>query len=135
MEEGREPTFCSLAFRYQSCENPSLRRWAQLPSGAGGVLVTMVDELSHSRDVLQRGDVLLAVDGVRIASDGTIAARDAGLNAPHLRLSFEYLIAKKFIGEPIRMELLREGNVLHLETKADHRCVSAFIRFTSAFMH
>jgi hypothetical protein len=41
---------------------------------------------------------------------GTISATVAGIvHAEHLRLSFEYLFTRKFIGDPIEISLLRDG--------------------------
>jgi hypothetical protein len=40
-----------------------------------GVLVNHVEAVSKARGILQKDDVLLSVDGHRIANDGTVAFR------------------------------------------------------------
>lgn len=67
--------FCSLGVKFQPMESPSLRSYKQLPDGRSGILVTKVDPLAPANDVLRRGDVLMAVDGIDLANDGTIPFR------------------------------------------------------------
>lgn len=67
--------FCSLGVKFQPMESPSLRRYKALPEGRSGILVTKVDPLAPANEVLQRGDVLMAVDGIDLANDGTIPFR------------------------------------------------------------
>jgi hypothetical protein len=49
-------------------------------------MVCKVDKTRHSEDTLQRGDTLLAFDGVSIADDGTIRFRVME------RLAFAHLV-------------------------------------------
>lgn len=67
--------FCSLGVKFQPMESPALRRHKRLPEGRSGILITKVDPLAPANEVLRRGDVLMAVDGVDLANDGTIPFR------------------------------------------------------------
>ncbi len=87
--------------------NPALR--ASLGLGeddAGGVAITDISRFCVSAEYLQPGDVLLAVDGVPIQQDGTIAM---GENV----LPFFELVERKQWGESLRFKLLRDGK--HME--------------------
>lgn len=64
--------FCSLGIGYQPIENPQLRRALKLGAGMTGVLVTSVKKTGSSFGVLEKGDVLLSFDDVKIANDGSI---------------------------------------------------------------
>ncbi|CAE7897274.1 DEGP10, partial [Symbiodinium microadriaticum] len=114
---------CSLGVRLQHAKSPALRRLRGLEEARGdGVLVTDVAPLSPAADAgIQVGDVLLAVDGVPVAEDGTVPFRDME------RIGFEFLITRKVVGETMRVQLLtggKEGQAIavpaELELKADH---------------
>ncbi|CAE6961643.1 DEGP9 [Symbiodinium sp. CCMP2592] len=94
---------CSLGVRLQHAKSPALRRLRGLEEARGdGVLVTDVAPQSPAADAgIQVGDVLLAVDGVPVAEDGTVPLRDME------RIGFEFLITRKVVGETMRLQLLR----------------------------
>jgi len=66
-----------------------------------GILVNKVDIYSPCYGILQRNDVLIAVDGHPIACDGTVAFRGRE------RIAFDYLISLKYAGETARLTFLR----------------------------
>jgi hypothetical protein len=59
--------------------------------------------------VIKVGDVLLSVDGVKVANDGTVPFRGQE------RLEFSYLVTLRQVGEPLKMEVLRGGKVTALK--------------------
>ena len=99
--------FCSLGLFWQALENEQLRGLAGLGGGddAGrtGVLVRGLSPLSAAASVLRRGDVILALDGHRIANDGTFSV------AAQERLSFQHIIHRRFPGEEVQVRVLRDG--------------------------
>ena len=96
--------FCSLGIFWQSLENQQLRDVHQL-GARSGVLIRGVLPLSAcaQQSLVFRGDVLLELDGQKLADDGTFAV------GQQERLSFQHLIHLKFAGEPVKLRLLREG--------------------------
>jgi hypothetical protein len=58
---------------------------------------------------VQCGDIILAIDGCDVENDGTVAVEPAS------RVSFEYLIDRKQVGDTISVELLREGRRLTVD--------------------
>jgi len=74
-----------------------------------GVLVRSVLNTGTSKPILRRGDVILAIEGIDVENDG-MAAVDPGT-----RVSFEYLIDRKQVGDTITVELLRDGRCMTLE--------------------
>ena len=92
-----------LGVYWQKIENASLREYAGLTGGRTGVLITRVVHGSSADGVLQPGDVLTAIDGVPIASDGSVPLR------AHDRVHFSHLISRRQIGEHASVELLRSG--------------------------
>jgi hypothetical protein len=59
--------------------------------------------------VLKESDVLLSFDGESIANDGTTSFRK------HERVAFSWLVAQKYYGEPAKMTVLRDKQVVDLE--------------------
>jgi len=92
----------------QKMENESLRARHQMKKGQTGVLVTRITPGGSVDGILREGDVLLAVDGVRIANDGTIPFR--GLE----RLNYSHLNSRHQVGEKVSLQVLRDGRVLDL---------------------
>ena len=86
-----------------------------------GVLIRGVLPLSECarRDLVQRDDILLAIDGQPIADDGTFAV------GQQERLSFQHLIHLKFDGQTVRLRLLRDGDELTVDVPVhpQHRMV------------
>jgi hypothetical protein len=79
------------------------------------VVVDLVAPGSTSSGVLERGDVLLAVDGQAVANDGTVRAGDA-------RVTFEHVFDMKQAGEPLRLDVWRGAKEVSL-TAASRRLV------------
>jgi len=70
-ESGDYVGFCSLGLSCQPMENVQLRDRFRMHCDMTGVLVSKINPLSDAYRVFQKGDVLLAFDGVPIANDGT----------------------------------------------------------------
>ena len=87
-------------------ESKALRRYYKLQQDQTGVLVLEVSPLAPAARVLQRGDVLLALDSIRIANDGTIPFRKGSLKE---RVQLSYYITQKFSDETINVSVLRNG--------------------------
>jgi len=74
--------------------------------------------------LLKTRDVLMEVDGVPIANDGTFQFRTGE------RLSFSYLVSRRYVGEEIPLKILREGRPMHVNVPLCYinRLVPAYIR-------
>ena len=100
--------FPKVGLQWQKLESPHLRAHCGLDAdgAAGGVLLTRVEPASPAAAAgVRAGDVLLAADGMAVASDGTIAfPRRAGE-----RVSVRHHFSRKFAGEAVRLRILRAG--------------------------
>jgi S1-C subfamily serine protease len=103
VEDGRYDGFPSLGVEWQSVENRALRESLELRTDEGGALVTRVSYGSSAGDVLQPGDVVLAVDDVPIAQDVTISLPAVG------QVAAEYAIQRKQVGDEIALQIARDG--------------------------
>jgi len=110
-------------FRVQSLENGELRVQLGLPPRPaagedGGVLLTKLPPDSPSNGVLKEGDVVLALDGIPIAPDGTVLLPD-GPNGVHVGM--RYLVQRAPLGKVLTYVVLRGGKRLTLTTTAAPR--------------
>jgi hypothetical protein len=83
-------------------ENPAMRKYLNRPNDGRGVVVTDVFSEGSSDGYLQKGDVLLSIDGHAIESDGSVR-----LEGKPVQL--EEIVERKFAGEEVRLEVWREG--------------------------
>jgi len=103
LEDGEITGVPDLGIYWQKIENDSLRDYVGLTGAQTGVLVTRVVHGSSADGVLFEGDVLTAVDGTPVASDGSIPLR------AHDRVHFSYLVSRHQIGGKVSVEILRRG--------------------------
>lgn len=105
IEDGRYDGIPGLGISYQPVENPDMRRMYKMKEDYSGVLVNKIYPESPAEGVLQSGDVILSVDGIDVANNGTINFRN------NERTSFAYGLQKKFINDVASFEILRDGDV------------------------
>ncbi len=99
--------FPHLGITTEMMENRALRSVHQMKKEQSGVLVIDMSERSPAFGALQKGDVLLQIDGHKIENDGTVEFQH------HQYTSFKYYIDQKQIGETLVLTLLRDGKVEH----------------------
>ena len=64
----------------------------QLPPNGSGSLVFKIDPLAPAADTLEINDVVLEIEGVPIADDGTVEFRNEE------RVEFSHIVRSKHIG-------------------------------------
>jgi S1-C subfamily serine protease len=92
-----------LGLGVQQLENPALREWLGLRPSEGGVLINSVQFGTTAWGTLQKGDVLLELDGLKIAPNGTVRYRG------RFRCQFDVVVGEHFVGDVIRAKILRAG--------------------------
>jgi len=101
--------FCDFGIQVQHMEGEGLRRSMGMSKGQSGLLLNKVAPLVGAAKVLQRDDVLIAIEGNPIGNDGTVAFRDGE------RVSFRYQLLEKFVGDRITVTILRKGVTMDVE--------------------
>uniref|UniRef100_A0A7I4EG20 Protease Do-like PDZ domain-containing protein n=1 Tax=Physcomitrium patens TaxID=3218 RepID=A0A7I4EG20_PHYPA len=108
---GKYTGFPSMGVLWQKLENPALRAFLKMkPDQKQGVLVRRVEPTSPAFQAIKEGDVLLSFDNIPVANEGTVPFR-AGE-----RISFGFLISQKFSGDTAKCKMLRDGEVIEIET-------------------
>ena len=102
-DDGVYDGFPSLGIEFYNTENSALREFHQLRTGESGIMVSNTLPFSSADQILQRNDIVLSIDGVPIAQDGTVNFRK------NERLAFSYLVNLKQVGDDIQLKILRDG--------------------------
>lgn len=103
IKDGSYDGFPADGIRVQALENDSLRKMKGLSDDEEGVLVLAVQPCSPALGQLLPGDVILAIDGHKLDSEGRVEFR------PRERTSGNYYIEQRQIGEAISLEIVRDG--------------------------
>ncbi len=109
MNDGKYRGFPSLGVVTQALESDAHRRALGLsPRRDDGVLVTQVVYEGSGWGTVEPGDVLLEVDGVPIASDGTVPIRDGEV------IDFPYVVLRRHVGDEMPLRIHRQGKELEV---------------------
>jgi S1-C subfamily serine protease len=107
---GHYDEYPDLAITYAKLQNPAQRRFLGLKDDDRGVLVSSVVAAGPSDGILYPGDVLLAIDGHPIASDSNVELEGE-------RAQFEEVVERKFKGDSVKMDILRNKHPVTVEIK------------------
>jgi S1-C subfamily serine protease len=113
MEDGSYDGFPEDGIIFQQLENKSLKRMYGLKENQSGVLVSSITTGSPAEGKIYAGDVLLAIDGHRIADDGTAEFR------PGERTGSDFYVKQRQIGEDLVYEILRHGQMKTVRLRLD----------------
>ncbi len=105
IRDGKVDGFGSLGFLYLPLDNPDTRAFLKMKPDQTGILVRKVFKETVDNG-LKAGDVILSIDGKKVANNGNIRLADG---QPRY---FSTVISAKQIGETVKVELLRDGKVL-----------------------
>src|SRR5438034_855914 len=100
VSNGHYDKYVDLALSYSKLQNPAQRKFLGLKDDDRGVLVNTVVEAGPSATVLRPGDVLLAIDGHPIASDGNVELDGE-------RADFQEVVERKFKGDSVKLDIWR----------------------------
>ncbi|MSP23942.1 MAG: trypsin-like serine protease [Myxococcales bacterium] len=104
VERGEHEGFPDLGVTTQPLESRAHRMALGLPaSRPGGIVVTRVVQGGSADGVLLPDDVLLEVDGVEIARDGTAPLREGEM------IDFSHVVSMRHVGEQMPFTVWRDG--------------------------
>jgi S1-C subfamily serine protease len=111
LEDGTYDGFPDSGLETSPLLSPAYRRERGLPEDRSGVVVNRVVPGSTAEGVVEPGDVLLEVDGQRIANDGTVGVGDA-------RVTFQTLFDAAQVGDTVTLGVWRGGREVELTATA-----------------
>lgn len=107
----RPAIFPSLGVVWQRLESEVHRKSLGLARGVGGALVVRVAYESSAWGLLKEGDVILAIDGEAIGTDGTLLLPSGD------RVDHSVKIALRYAGEETTLTLVRDKKKLEVKVK------------------
>jgi S1-C subfamily serine protease len=113
VEKGKRPEIPALGITTQNLENPLLRKRLQLVDQERGVVVLHVDHGGSADGVLQPRDVIMSIDGLSIANNGTVQFMN------RYRTRYDVVLGYRYIGDKVKMDIKRDGkaHVVEIELK------------------
>jgi S1-C subfamily serine protease len=103
VRQGKPMHIPGLGITTQNLENPLLRKSVGLTDEESGVIVLSTEFGGSSFGRLEPGDALLAIQGMRIANNGTVQYRD------RYRTRYDVALCETYIGDRIELLVLRDG--------------------------
>ncbi|MFK5924050.1 MAG: trypsin-like peptidase domain-containing protein [Verrucomicrobiota bacterium] len=101
IEDGQYDFYVDMATQTINLLNPAQRLALGLKNDGRGVMVTIADKAGSAGGVLKTGDVLLAIDGYDIASDGFVTIEGE-------RINLNEIVERKFVGDTVDLKILRD---------------------------
>jgi len=102
---GKITGFCEFGMRCQPLENPQIRGYFGVPQDVSGICITDVYPLNDTGAKLKVNDILIEVDGLPVANDGTIPFRE------NERIMLSFALTSRFLGEEVSVKVLRRTDV------------------------
>ena len=100
---GKQSRVPGLGISTQNLENPQMRKQLGLTDDESGVLVVGLEYDGAAWGALELRDVVLEIDGMRIANNGTVQYRD------RYRTRYDVILGNYYIGDALKLRILRAG--------------------------
>lgn len=113
IEDGSYDRYMDLAIGIFPLQNPAMRRALGVPDDDRGVYAGSVQSAGPAAGIVKQGDVILGIDGHPIASDGF-------LELDGQRVQMAEIVERKFRGDVVKLEVLRDGKTLDLDIPLKH---------------
>lgn len=115
-EAAKEPYrgFAKAGLEFSPTRDPQLRRYIGLQEPGGVYVTNTLNGCSAQKAGIQKGDVILAIDGRTIDQDGNYEDPDFG------RITFSHIInTKAHPGDTLNFKIFRSGKIIELPVKLD----------------
>jgi S1-C subfamily serine protease len=109
VDKGKRPEVPALGITTQNLENPLLRKQLGLTEQQRGVVVLHVDHGGSADGTLEPRDVIMAVDGLPIANNGTVQ-----FMGRH-RTRYDVVLGHRYVGDRMKLDIHRGGRTKHVE--------------------
>jgi S1-C subfamily serine protease len=107
ISDGKYDRYMDLSIGVVNTLNPALRKGLGLKNDDLGVMVSSVASAGVCHGHLKTRDVILSIDSLPVASDGTVE-----LNGDRVQMA--EVAERKFRGETVTFSLIRDGNPLEV---------------------
>jgi len=119
VKDGIHDGIPKLGIYSEKIENPTLKEYYKLDEKVGGILVVDILYNSPFKGILHKDDIITAIDGHKIESDGTVAFRK------NQYTNLKYYIDMHQYGDEVSLDILRNGEKKVIKVKfSDHKIKS-----------
>ncbi len=108
VEDGTYDHYVDLSMSEFELLNPAQRSALGLPNDGLGIMVAYADPEGSAGDVLKLGDVLLAIDGHPIYSNGLVKINGENVN-------MNEIVERKFAGDKVKLKIWRDKMPIEAE--------------------
>ncbi len=124
VEDGRYDHYVDLAITDFPVENLAQKKALSLGGDGVGVMIADVEPAGCAAGVLQRGDVLLSMDGNPVLNNGLIRFEGE-------LMDMNEVVERKFAGDTLKLSLMRDGKKAEKEIKLTR--FSPYVRLGSTY--
>ncbi len=114
VEDGHYDRYVDLTISYHPLHNPAMRKALGLKDNDNGVFVGSVYGGGVADGILKPGDVLLSIDGLPIASDGTVVMNGGD------PVEMAEVVERKYRNDKVNFEILRDGKPMQVTLALTH---------------
>lgn len=107
VEDGTYNYYPDLACSIFNIQNPAQRKALSLPNNQIGVMVSSADSAGSCGGLLETGDIIVAIDGFPVASDGFV-------NIAGARVNMNEIVERKFAGDQVKLRILRKQKSMEI---------------------
>ncbi len=108
ISDGTYDHYPDLATAHFNIQNPAQRRALGLPNDGIGVMVASADSAGSAGGILETGDIIVAMDGFPVASDGFVDMNGS-------RVNMNEIVERKYVGDVVKLTVLRDGNPVEFD--------------------
>ena len=108
VSDGKYDHYPDLAIAHFNLQNPAQRRAMELPNDGIGVMVASADSAGSAGELLKTGDIIVAMDGFPVSSDGFI-------NMLGSRVNMNEIVERKYVGDIVKLKVIREGKAIDMD--------------------
>jgi S1-C subfamily serine protease len=108
ISKGSYTGYTDLSISYRELIAPASRKALGLDQQTGGILVTDVQEEGSSAGFLKTGDILIAIDGHPIASNGRVELDGSSVEMTEI-------VERKLTGDKVSFDIVRDGKPQKVE--------------------
>ncbi len=102
IKDGEYDHYPDLATSHFNIQNPAQRKAMNLPENGLGVMISSSDSAGSAGGILETGDIIIAMDGFPVASDGYVSIAGS-------RVNMNEIVERKYVGDMVSLTVLREG--------------------------
>ncbi|MFT5465835.1 MAG: S1-C subfamily serine protease [Verrucomicrobiales bacterium] len=110
IKDGEYDYYPDLAVSHFNILNPAQRKAMKLPDDGIGVMVASADSAGSGGGLLETGDIVIAIDGHPVGSDGYISLNGA-------RVNMNEIVERKYVGDNVKLTLVRDHKPMEIDVE------------------